>query len=112
MMKEFSENPAFVSMMESMRNTFAAADPRNGGAEQSARMNIIKERLRRAQAAKEAARGSNPVTSAPVSVKPVVDYGDDTFASIAVKSSKGKGKKGDVKASQNVNSKVVKDDMD
>jgi hypothetical protein len=48
----------------------------------------------------------------PVSVKPDVDYGDDTFASIAVKSSKGKGKKGDVKAPQNVNSKVVKDDMD
>jgi hypothetical protein len=112
MMKEFSENPTFVSMMESMRNTFSAADPQNGGSQQSARMNIIKERLRRAQAAKEATRGSNPVTSVPVSVKPDVDYGDDTFASIAVKSSKGKGKKGDVKAPQNVNSKVVKDDMD
>lgn len=108
MMKEFSENPTFVSMMESMRNTFGAADPQSGGAEQSARMNIIKERLRRAQAAKEAARGS----VVPV-VKKEVDVGGDEFASISVKSSKGKknAKVAPAKVS-NVNSNVVKDDMD
>jgi len=109
MMKEFSENPAFVSMMESMRNTFGAADPQSGGAEQSARMNIIKERLRRAQAAKEAARGGKPMpTATPTSMatptKPAREE-DDGFASIAVKPSKGKKK-------PVVNSNVVKDDMD
>ena len=107
MMKEFSENPQFVSMMESMRNAFGAADPQAGGAQQSARMNIVKERLRRAQAAKEAARGGQ---SAPVSVKPDVDYGDDSYASISVKGKKGK--RGETKVAQNVNSNVVKDDMD
>lgn len=108
MMKEFSENPAFVSMMESMRNTFGAADPQSGGAEQSARMNIIKERLRRAQAAKEAARGGKPMATpvaTPVATKAPVTKENDEFPSIAVKSTKGKKK-------PVVKSNVVKDDMD
>jgi hypothetical protein len=105
MMKEFSENPAFVSMMESMRNTFGAADPQSGGAEQSARMNIIKERLRRAQAAKEAARGGKPMNTTQVPAKAPVTKEDEEFPSIAVKSTKGKKK-------PVVNSNVVKDDMD
>ena len=104
MMKEFSDNPTFVSMMESMRNTFGAAEhggAGGGGAEQSSRLNIIKERLRRAQAAKEAARGGRPASAAPVPMpvpvptaaarKSANDEDDEGFGSIAVKSSK-KGK--------------------
>jgi len=93
MMKEFSDNPTFVSMMESMRNTFGAAEHggAGGGGEQSSRLNIIKERLRRAQAAKEAARGGRPMpTQVPVAPAPSRSAAndDEEFASIAVKSSK------------------------
>ena len=50
MMKEFSENPAFVEMMEAMRKTFSFDDmemAKATGNEHSARMSIVKERLRR-----------------------------------------------------------------
>ena len=59
MMKEFSENPAFVDMMESMRKTFGFEDmdtARASGHEHSARMSIVKERLRRKLEAKKQGR--------------------------------------------------------
>ena len=102
MMKEFSENPQFVSMMESFRNMFGATDMKNAratGQDQSARMEIVKERLRRAQAAKEAARGqsrTHPSTGQPAPGQPprntMVVEEDEGFASIQVKSKKGKAK--------------------
>lgn len=97
MMKEFSENPQFVSMMESMRATFGATDMNNArstGQETSARMNIVKERLRRAHAAKEAARSqarpANPVVHTRPSI-PTVEP-EDEFVSIAPQSKKDKSK--------------------
>lgn len=99
MMKEFSDNPQFVSMMESMRNTFGATDMDNAratGQETSARMNIVRERLRRAHAAKEAARGQRmPMPSSmptPVTRPQQAQNNEpeDEFVSISVKSKKGK----------------------
>jgi hypothetical protein len=108
MMKEFSENPQFVSMMESMRSTFGATDMNNAratGQESSARMNIVKERLRRAHAAKEAAksqaRPSAPVVSAASAAS--ASANDNEFASILMKP-KTKGK--------TTKPPVVQNDMD
>jgi hypothetical protein len=56
MMKEFSENPAFVAMMETMRKTFGFEDmdtARAAGQEQSARMALVRDRLRRKLEAKK-----------------------------------------------------------
>ena len=56
MMKEFSENPAFVEMMEAMRKTFGFEDMESAkasGHEHTARMSIVKERLRRKLEAKK-----------------------------------------------------------
>jgi hypothetical protein len=58
MMKEFSENPAFVEMMESLRKTFNFEDPEAAaaaGKPESARLAMIKARLRQKQAANVAA---------------------------------------------------------
>ncbi len=58
LMKEFSENPAFVEMMESFRSMFGMEDPdlaRKTGNEQSARMSIVKQRLQKKLEAKKAA---------------------------------------------------------
>jgi len=55
MMKEFSENSAFVEMMETFRNTFGMENmdvARKAGKEQSARSNIVRERLRKKMEAK------------------------------------------------------------
>jgi hypothetical protein len=59
MMKEFSENPAFVEMMESMKRTFGFEDmdaARAAGQEPTARMSIVRERLRRKLEAKNKAK--------------------------------------------------------
>ena len=59
MMKEFSENPAFVEMMESMRRTFGFEDmesARASGQEPTARMAIVRDRLRRKLEAKKQAK--------------------------------------------------------
>jgi len=118
MMKEFSENPQFVSMMESMRATFGATDMNNArstGQEPSARMNIVKERLRRAHAAKEAARARGSGTSAPVSrpSAPAVDTNEvapeDEFISITPQGKKDKAK---VKSKSVQNPNVINLDMD
>lgn len=58
LMKTFSDNPAFVEMMESFRSVFGMEDPdlaRQAGREGSARLAMVKERLRKKQAAKTAA---------------------------------------------------------
>jgi len=68
MMKEFSENPAFVEMMDSMRKTFSFDGDmdaaRAAGQEKSARLNVAQERMRkellRRQAAKAAKTASMP----------------------------------------------------
>jgi len=57
LMKTFSENPAFVEMMESFRSMFGMEDPdlaRQAGREGSARLAAVKERLRKKAAAKQA----------------------------------------------------------
>jgi len=96
MMKEFSENPAFVGMMEQMRKAFSFEDmdaAKAAGQEQTARMAIVKERLRRKQAQNEAARAaSGTTTTATVPTNTVVKEETDDFASIAVNRTKGKGK--------------------
>ena len=60
MMKEFSENPAFVEMMDSMRKAFSFEGNMEGakaaGMEQSVRLNMVRERLRRKAEANAAAR--------------------------------------------------------
>jgi hypothetical protein len=55
LMKEFSGNNSFVEMMESFRNTFGMQDlnvARKAGQEQTARSNIVRERLRKKMEAK------------------------------------------------------------
>lgn len=59
MMKEFSENPAFVEMMESMKNTFGFQDmdaAKAAGQEPTARMTLVRDRLRRKLEAKNKAK--------------------------------------------------------
>lgn len=57
LMKTFSENPQFVGLMESFRQSFGAFNPevaRNTNREGEHRMNIVKERLRKKLAEKNA----------------------------------------------------------
>lgn len=61
LMKTFSENPQFVEMMETFRQTFGMQDPdlaRAAGQEQSARLSMVKERLRKKLDAKKKAAGN------------------------------------------------------
>ncbi len=56
LMKTFSENPAFVDLMESFRSMFGMEDPdlaRSAGKPENARRAIIQERLRKKVAAKQ-----------------------------------------------------------
>jgi hypothetical protein len=60
LMKEFAENSEFVGLMESFKSAFGFEDmglARQAGKEQSARMAIVKERLRKKLDAKNAASG-------------------------------------------------------
>lgn len=62
LMKEFSENPGFVEMMESFRSVFGMEDPdlaRKTGNPESSRMAIIRERLRKKAAANQAAAAAS-----------------------------------------------------
>ena len=55
LMKTFSENPQFVTLMESFRQSFGAFDPemsRKSNREAENRLNIVRERLRKKLAAK------------------------------------------------------------
>ena len=61
LMKEFSENTEFVGMMDSFKSAFGFEDmdtARKTGNEGSARLSLVKERLRKKLAAKEAATAS------------------------------------------------------
>jgi len=61
LMKEFSENTEFVGMMDSFKSAFGFEDmdvARKTGNEGSARLSLVKERLRKKLAAKEAAAAS------------------------------------------------------
>lgn len=59
LMKTFSENPQFVSMMESFRQSFGAADEdlmkATGTGNESGRLSIVRQRLQKKLAAKKAA---------------------------------------------------------
>jgi len=103
MMKEFSENPAFVEMMESLRKTFNFEDPDSAaaaGRPESARLAIAKARLRQKHAAKAA---MTPPTSTkfsgimPTNItanKPNPSKDEDEFTSILLNNNTGKsGKK-------------------
>jgi hypothetical protein len=72
MMKEFSENPAFVEMMDSMRKAFSFEGNMEGaraaGMEQSVRLNMVRERLRRKAEANAAARAASGSAGTPVPV--------------------------------------------
>ena len=60
LMKTFQENPEFVNLMEGFKSAFGFEDmdmARAAGKEQSARMNIVKERLKKKMDAKKAAAG-------------------------------------------------------
>ena len=59
LMKEFSENTEFVGMMDTFKSAFGFEDmetARKTGNEGSARLSLVKERLRKKLAAKEAAK--------------------------------------------------------
>ena len=110
MMKEFSENPAFVDMMDQMRKIFSFEDmasAKAAGQEQSARMAIIKERLRR-KAAENAAKAAHKTAASPAATAAAVaaaasaaaelEGETDEYVSINVNAgkkgkAKGKGKK-------------------
>jgi hypothetical protein len=61
LMKTFQENPEFVNLMESFKSAFGFEDmdmARAAGKEQSARMNIVKERLKKKMDAKKGANSA------------------------------------------------------
>ena len=61
LMKTFSENPQFVGLMESFRQSFGAFNPevaRNTNREGEHRLNIVKERLRKKLAEKNAKKNN------------------------------------------------------
>lgn len=101
MMKEFSENPAFVEMMDAMRKMFSFDDmesARAAGQEPTARMNIVKERLRR----KAQEKATAPQNVAPSPVQTTRAFTDDQlfeeFASILTNNAKkGTNNKKDAK---------------
>lgn len=67
LMKEFSTNPAFVEMMGSFKNLFGMEDPdlaRQAGREGSARLALVKERMRKKVEARKVA-GTPAGVSAP-----------------------------------------------
>ena len=92
MMKEFSENPAFVEMMNSMRKAFSFEGDmdaaRAAGQEKSAKLNIAQERMRKELARRKAAAeakstittASTPVVAAGATQTPADTM--DEFASI------------------------------
>ena len=74
MMKEFSENTAFVELMESFRGMFNFSDmetARKAGREGSARLSLVKERLKKKLDAKKGtASPASPAPSSPAPASP------------------------------------------
>ncbi len=71
LMKTFQENPEFVSLMESFKSTFGFEDmdmAQAAGREDKARLNLVKERLRKKAEAKKAATAA--ASTAPVANTP------------------------------------------
>lgn len=69
LMKTFQENPEFVNLMESFKSAFGFEDmdlARSAGKEQSARMNIVKERLKKKMDAKKGSTATGQVGSSNV----------------------------------------------
>jgi hypothetical protein len=96
MMKEFSENPAFVEMMESMRSTFGFEDldmARSVGREGSARLNIAQQRLRREMARRSGATAASNNTMTPEAMAAAVAAADAAARDLLASEEKG-AKKG------------------
>jgi hypothetical protein len=100
MMKEFSENPAFVQMMESLRKTFSFEDPdaaAAAGRPESARLAIAKNRLRQKLAKQNEAKAAAGILpkAAPVATvntvvhNPKIAEGEE-FESILLKKKQSK----------------------
>jgi hypothetical protein len=74
LMKTFQDNPEFTSLMENFKSTFGFEDmemAQSVGREDKARLNLVKERLRKKAEAKKAAAAS-PSTKAAVSPEAVL----------------------------------------
>ena len=73
LMKTFQDNPEFTSLMESFKSTFGFEDmemAQSVGREDKARLNLVKERLRKKNEAKKAAAAAaGPVTNNVVSAE-------------------------------------------
>jgi hypothetical protein len=96
MMKEFSENPAFVEMMESMRSTFGFEDldmARSVGREGSARLNIAQQRLRREMARRSGATAASNNTMTPEAMAAAVAAAEAAANELLASETKG-AKKG------------------
>jgi hypothetical protein len=68
LMKEFSENSSFVDMMDNIKGAFGFQDidlARAAGRESSARLSMVKERLKKKALEKEAKKTNNPSPSIP-----------------------------------------------
>jgi hypothetical protein len=77
MMKEFSENPAFVEMMDSMRKAFSFEGDmdaaRAAGQEKSAKLNIAQERMRKELARRKEAAAKAAAKTGNEAVTPVAN---------------------------------------
>ena len=76
MMKEFSENPAFVEMMESLRKTFSFEDPEAAaaaGRPESARLALVKNRLRQKLAKQNEAKAAAGILPKPTPIATAVN---------------------------------------
>lgn len=104
MMKEFSENPAFVEMMDSMRKSFSFEGDmdaaRAAGQEKSARLNVAQERMRKellrrqeAKAAMAAKATTSPVVAKESSKKESLDIGEEFMSILSGKQSNKKNTK-------------------
>lgn len=101
MMKEFSENPAFVELMESFRSVFGFEDPdaaRQAGREGESRLAMARARLRakadkkRAEASQQTETQANAGAGLPPSAAPNID---DLMRSMGFGANeKGSNKKG------------------
>jgi hypothetical protein len=103
LMKEFAENSEFVGLMETFKSAFGFEDmglARQAGKEQSARMAIVKERLRKKLDAKRggAAGGAGVAAAASTSATAVeLDLDDPEWGSVLAgghEKGDAKGKKG------------------
>jgi len=91
LMKEFADNPSFVDMMEGIKKAFGFEDmdlARKAGKEGSARLSIVKERLKKKMAEKEARKAVPLITNGNSAAK-----ADKVMQSLLKEESK-KSKKG------------------